>query len=239
MKRQVVLDTETTGLEVSQGHRIIEIGCVELLNRRLTGRHFHQYIQPERDIDAGALAVHGITPEFLADKPTFDRIVKDFLEFIEGAELIIHNAPFDVGFIDAELLRLDREHPHTSTLCSVVDTLTLARAKHPGQRNSLDALCQRYHVDNASRTLHGALLDAEILADVFLIMTGGQTSLGLHDEPDEEGAGGPRTGRIRRLSSNRQALPVIRATAQEAERHESRLDQIATHSGGAVLWRDQ
>ena len=239
MKRQVVLDTETTGLEVSQGHRIIEIGCVELINRRLTGRHFHQYIQPERDIDAGALAVHGITPEFLADKPTFDRIVKDFLGFIEDAELVIHNAPFDVGFIDAEFMRLDRNHPNTASLCSVVDTLTLARSKHPGQRNSLDALCQRYHVDNASRTLHGALLDAEILADVYLTMTGGQTTLGLHDEQSEEGGGAGGTGRIRRLNTDRAALPVLCATPQEVDRHESRLDQIATHSGGTVLWREQ
>ena len=238
MKRQVVLDTETTGLEVSQGHRIIEIGCVELVNRRLTGRHFHQYIQPERDIDAGALAVHGITPEFLADKPTFDRIANDFVTFIDGAELIIHNAPFDVGFIDAELARFNRDHPSTSALCSIVDTLTLARSKHPGQRNSLDALCQRYHVDNASRTLHGALLDAEILADVFLIMTGGQTSLGLHDEPSEEGSSGLGARGIRRLSSERKPLPVINATAAELSRHENRLDQIATHSGGAVLWRE-
>ena len=232
----MVLYTDTTGLEVSQGHRIIEIGCVELINRRLTGRHFHQYIQPERDIDAGALAVHGITPEFLADKPTFDRIADDFVTFIDGAELIIHNAPFDVGFIDAELARFNRDHPSTSALCSIVYTLTLALSKHPGQRNSLDALCQRYHVDNASRTLHGALLDAEILADVFLIMTGGQTSLGLHDEPSEEGSSGLGARGIRRLSSERKPLPVINATAAELSLHENRLYQIATHSGGAVLW---
>jgi len=238
VKRQVVLDTETTGLEVGQGHRIIEIGCVELVNRRLTGRHFHQYIQPERAIDSGALAVHGITPEFLADKPTFDRIVKDFLAFIEGAELIIHNAPFDIGFIDAELKRFDPKHPRTSVLCSITDTLTLARAKHPGQRNSLDALCQRYHVDNASRTLHGALLDAEILADVFLLMTGGQTSLGLHDEQSEEGTDGIKTKRIRRVKADRKPLPVIAPTPHETERHENRLDLIATHSGGTVLWRE-
>lgn len=236
--RQVVLDTETTGLEVSQGHRIIEIGCVELVNRRLTGRHFHKYIKPERDIDAGALAVHGISSEFLADKPTFDRVFEEFLDFIEGAELIIHNAPFDVGFIDAELQRLDPELPLTATRCSITDSLVLARSRHPGQRNSLDALCQRYGVDNASRTLHGALLDAEILADVFLAMTGGQTSLGLHEQDGEAGQGVGQGSGIRRLPRGRQPLTVITATAEESQRHEARLDAIAEHSGGKVLWRD-
>lgn len=236
--RQVVLDTETTGLEVSQGHRIIEIGCVELVNRRLTGRHFHKYIRPDRDIDAGALAVHGITSEFLADKPTFDRVVEEFLAFIDGAELIIHNAPFDVGFIDAELLRLDPEQPLTATLCSITDSLVLARSRHPGQRNSLDALCQRYGVDNASRTLHGALLDAEILADVFLAMTGGQTSLGLHEQGGDAGQGVGQGSGIRRLPQGRQPLTVITATPEERQRHEARLDAIAEHSGGKVLWRD-
>jgi len=236
--RQVVLDTETTGLEVSQGHRIIEIGCVELVNRRLTGRHFHKYIKPERDIDAGALAVHGITSEFLADKPTFDRVVEEFLAFIDGAELIIHNAPFDVGFIDAELQRLNPEQPLTATRCSITDSLVLARSRHPGQRNSLDALCQRYGVDNASRTLHGALLDAEILADVFLAMTGGQTSLGLHEQDGDAGQGVGQGSGIRRLPQGRQPLAVITATAEENQRHEARLDAIAEHSGGKVLWRD-
>ena len=236
--RQVVLDTETTGLEVSQGHRIIEIGCVELVNRRLTGRHFHKYIKPERDIDAGALAVHGITSEFLADKPTFDRVAEEFLAFIDGAELIIHNAPFDVGFIDAELQRLDPQPPLTATLCSITDSLVLARSRHPGQRNSLDALCQRYGVDNASRTLHGALLDAEILADVFLAMTGGQTSLGLHEQGGDAGQGVGQGSGIRRLPQGRPPLTVITATPEERQRHEARLDAIAEHSGGKVLWRD-
>lgn len=236
--RQVVLDTETTGLEVSQGHRVIEIGCVELVNRRLTGRHFHQYIQPEREIDAGALEVHGITPEFLADKPTFDRIAPAFLEFIEGAELIIHNAPFDVGFIDAELRRLDPDHPPTSSLCSITDSLVLARSKHPGQRNSLDALCQRYDVSNAARTLHGALLDAEILADVFLAMTGGQTTLGLHEEQGDTGGESVSEANIRRLSPDRQALPVIAASEEELARHAARLQAISDANGGLVLWRD-
>jgi len=236
--RQVVLDTETTGLEVNQGHRIIEIGCVEIVNRRLTGRHYHQYIQPQREIDQGALEVHGIGQDFLADKPTFDRIAEAFLEFIRGAELIIHNAPFDVGFIDAELRRLDPNHPLTGDLCQVTDSLTLARAKHPGQSNKLDALCQRYGVDNAARTLHGALLDAEILADVYLAMTGGQTSLGL----DNDGEGGEglqgSVGRIRRLAPDRRPLPLPGTSEEERERHEARLDAIAEHSGGKVLWRE-
>jgi DNA polymerase-3 subunit epsilon len=235
--RQVVLDTETTGLEVSQGHRIIEIGCIELVNRRPTGRHYHQYIQPERDIDAGALEVHGITPEFLADKPVFARIARDFLAFIEGAELVIHNAPFDVGFIDAELRRLDAAHPLTAELCTVTDSLLLARSKHPGQRNNLDALCQRYGIDNSNRTLHGALLDAEILAEVFLAMTGGQTSLGLAGSSSESNGSETATEAIRRLPGQRRPLRVIRASETELQRHEARLDAIAEQCGGAVRWR--
>lgn len=237
--RQVVLDTETTGLEVSQGHRIIEIGCVEVINRRLTGRHYHQYIQPNRTIDEGALAVHGISNEFLADKPVFGRIVEPFLDFIRGAELVIHNAPFDVGFIDAELRQLDPNHELIADMCQITDSLMIARAKHPGQRNNLDALCQRYGVDNASRTLHGALLDAEILADVYLLMTGGQTSLGLSDDgSDSSGQLQGGGGRIRRLDGDRPRAPVIRASQEEQARHEQRLATIAEKSGGRVLWRD-
>lgn len=235
--RQVVLDTETTGLEVSQGHRIIEIGCVELVNRKLTGRHYHQYIQPDRDIDEGALAVHGIGLDFLADKPRFERIADAFLEFIDGAELIIHNAPFDIGFLDAELKRVNADQLSLMDSTSVTDTLVLARSKHPGQRNSLDALCQRYAVDNAARTLHGALLDAEILADVYLAMTGGQTSLGLSDEDDNASAGAGAASQIRRLSSDRVPLRVVRAGSAELERHENRLDQIAEAAGRAI-WRE-
>lgn len=234
--RQVVLDTETTGLEVSQGHRIIEIGCVELENRRLTGRHYHQYIQPERDIDQGALEVHGITPEFLADKPVFARVADEFVDFIRGAELIIHNAPFDVGFMDAEFKRLDEQHPLTSSLCRITDSLLLARNKYPGQRNNLDALCQRYGIDNSNRTLHGALLDAEILAEVYLAMTGGQTSLGLSGNQQEGDSSNSAGEAIRRLAADRKPLRVIRADEQELERHERRLDAIAEASGGAV-WR--
>ncbi len=236
--RQIVLDTETTGLEVSQGHRIIEIGCVELVNRRLTGNHYHQYIKPEREIDQGAIEVHGITSEFLDDKPVFARIVADFIEFIAGAELIIHNAPFDLGFLDAELQRMPQAQAAIKDLCTVIDTLVMARAKHPGQRNNLDALCQRYHVDNSQRDLHGALLDAEILADVYLAMTGGQTAFQLSDATANNGDGGPGSQQIRRLDSSRPALPVIRATARERAAHEAQLDAIAASSGGRVLWRE-
>jgi DNA polymerase-3 subunit epsilon len=236
--RQIVLDTETTGLEVSQGHRIIEIGCVELVNRRLTGNHYHQYINPEREIDQGAIEVHGITSEFLDDKPVFARVAADFIEFITGAELIIHNAPFDLGFLDAEIQRLPQKRGAIKQLCAVIDTLVMARAKHPGQRNNLDALCQRYQVDNSQRDLHGALLDAEILADVYLAMTGGQTAFQLSDASANSGDGGPGSQQIRRLGAARPALPVIRATAQERSAHEAQLDAIAASSGGRVLWRE-
>ncbi len=174
--RQIVLDTETTGLEVGQGHRIIEIGGVEIIDRRLTGRHFHKYVNPERHIDDGAFEVHGISQDFLADKPRFAEVAEEFLAFVRGAELIIHNAPFDVAFLDAELARLDGELC-VGRICRITDSLAMARHKHPGQKNSLDALCRRYQVDNSARELHGALLDAEILADVYLSMTGGQTLL--------------------------------------------------------------
>ena len=176
--RQIVLDTETTGLEVGQGHRIIEIGCVELQNRRVTGNHWHHYINPQREIDVGAYEVHGIDNEFLADKPRFEDLAEDFLDYIADAELIIHNAPFDIGFLDRELSRLPSPPAPLQESCSVLDTLQLARQKHPGQKNSLDALCKRYEIDNSQRSLHGALLDARILADVYLAMTGGQESLG-------------------------------------------------------------
>lgn len=232
--RQIVLDTETTGLEPSQGHRIIEIGCVELVNRRVTGNHYHQYLQPDREIDAGAIEVHGISNEFLRDKPRFDAVVDEFLEFIRDAELIIHNAPFDVGFINAELERLGPSWHDLENYCSVIDTLKLARQKHPGQRNSLDALCKRYDIDNSQRTLHGALLDAEILADVYLTMTGGQSNL-LLDSHDEIGAGEQTL--VRKLSAKRSPLKVIRATAEELQAHEQRLDAIDKVSQEGCLWR--
>ncbi|MEJ2385595.1 MAG: DNA polymerase III subunit epsilon, partial [Xanthomonadales bacterium] len=176
--RQIILDTETTGLEPAEGHRVIEIGCVELVDRRLSHNHYHQYLNPEREIEDGALEVHGISNEFLLDKPTFAEVADDFLDFVRGAELIIHNAPFDIGFLDNELALLGRDDRMADHV-TVLDTLELARDLHPGQRNSLDALCKRYEVDNSSRTLHGALLDSEILADVYLAMTGGQSDLGL------------------------------------------------------------
>lgn len=234
--RQIVLDTETTGLEVSQGHRIIEIGCVELENRRLTGNHYHQYINPKRDIDQGAIEVHGITLDFLADKPTFDQVGAEFLDFVRGAELIIHNAPFDIGFLDSELARTNDSNPGLKNICSVIDTLVMARSKHPGQRNNLDALCQRYDVDNSQRDLHGALLDAEILADVYLAMTGGQTALQLTDVA-EAGSGGPAGELVRRLPADRKPLPVIMASKEERAAHDAQLDAIAASSDAKVVWR--
>lgn len=232
--RQVVLDTETTGLEPAQGHRIIEIGCVELVNRRLTRQRFHQYLQPDRDIDAGAVAVHGITGEFLADKPRFADVAEEFLAFIRGAELIIHNAPFDVGFINHELALLGGHHGRLSDHCSVLDTLSHARRLHPGQRNSLDALCKRYSIDNSHRELHGALLDAEILADVYLAMTGGQASL-LLDAARDGGAAVADT-QIRRLPATRTPLKVVRADPAEQAAHADYLAFIAKKRGGTSVW---
>lgn len=233
--RQIVLDTETTGLEPSQGHRIIEIGCVELINRRQTQSTFHQYLQPDRDIDEGAVEVHGITNEYLQDKPRFGDIAGDFLAFIKGAELIIHNAPFDVGFINHEFGLMGNDFGRLENHCSVLDTLALAREIHPGQRNSLDALCRRYSVDNSGRELHGAMLDAEILADVYLAMTGGQVTLSL----DASGGKGRRGKAVRaqKISGKRDALPVIRADAREIEQHHKRLEAISDASGGNCVWQ--
>jgi DNA polymerase III subunit epsilon len=233
--RQVVLDTETTGLETAQDHRIIEIGCVELFNRRLTGRHYHQYINPEREVDAGAFEVHGISNEMLADKPVFAKIAEDFLAFIGDAELVIHNAPFDIGFIDHELRKLDPAHQSITRRCNVVDSLLLARSKHPGQKNNLDALCKRYGVDNSQRELHGALLDAEILADVYLLMTGGQTALSLGGN-QSKGDGAAAVSEIRRLNPSRRPLPVIAATLDELTAHEEKLAAIDKSSGGNCVW---
>lgn len=235
--RQIVLDTETTGLDPKQGHRIIEIGCVELVNRKLTGRHYHQYINPEREIDAGAVEVHGITTQMLADKPVFANIAQDFFEFVDGAELVIHNAPFDVGFINAEFRLLKAKFAPLENSCAIVDTLVMARQKHAGQRNSLDALCQRYYVDNSQRDLHGALLDAEILADVYLAMTGGQTKLALSDEEQAHTEGSQRSNEIRRLSPDRPALRIISASADELDAHNRQLDLIDKVSGGKLVWR--
>ena len=236
--RQIVLDTETTGLETSQGHRIIEIGCVELLNRRLTGQHYHQYINPRREIDQSAIEVHGITNEFLTDKPEFEQVVAEFLDFVDGAELVIHNAPFDIGFLNYELSQLGKQFGKMESRCPVIDTLRLARNKHPGQRNNLDTLCQRYRVDNSQRDLHGALLDAEILADVYLAMTGGQTTFHLGSGDAESGGVTSTTG-IRRLAADRPSLPVIAASNEELESHQRNLDSIARASNGRVIWRQR
>lgn len=233
--RQIVFDVETTGLEANAGHRIIEIGCVELMNRRLTGRKFHRYLDPERDIDAGALAVHGIDLARLASAPKFADIVHELIEFISGAELIIHNAPFDVGFLDAELARLPGNSHCVSGLCKVLDTLALARSLHPGQRNSLDALCKRYGVDNSKRDMHGALLDAGILVDVYLAMTGGQSALALdmgRDQARATQASTPTAIRRKDLT-----LVVTAANPDELRQHEAMLDLIHKASGGKTLWR--
>jgi len=231
--RQIILDTETTGLEPSDGHRIIEIGCVELVNRRITGNTYHQYIQPDRVIDAGAREVHGITDQFLADKPRFADITEEFLAFIRGAELIIHNAPFDVGFINHEFSLLGKSMAPLSDHCTIVDTLAIARRLHPGQRNNLDALCKRYQIDNSQRELHGALLDAEILADVYLAMTGGQATLSLDSRSDMHG---DKTS-IRRVQPDRSPLRVIHASTEELDAHSTRLDAIDRAHAGACVWR--
>lgn len=235
--RQIVLDTETTGLETSQGHRIIEIGCVEMVNRKLTGNHYHQYVNPKREIDEGAIEVHGITPEFLADKPVFEQIAEEFFEFVAGADLVIHNAPFDIGFINHEFSLLKRTLDPVDNVCSVIDTLVMARQKHPGQRNNLDALCQRYGVDNSQRELHGALLDAEILADVYLMMTGGQTNLLLAGEQEQEGVSQSDGVSIKRLSADREPLLVVQASAEEINAHQEHLAMIEKSHGDLPLWQ--
>jgi DNA polymerase-3 subunit epsilon len=241
--RQIFLDTETTGLEAEQGHRIIEIGCVEMVNRRLTGKHFHCYINPEREIDDGASGVHGITNAALVDKPLFAQIADEFLAFVKGADLIIHNAPFDIGFLDAEFARLQRQDLKGMTdYCRVIDTLLIARQKHPGQRNSLDALCRRYEVDNAHRELHGALLDAEILAEVYLRMTGGQVGLALSGSSSPHHGdllSGKPTSTIRRLPAQRKPLPVITANAEELAAHQKNLELIQKASGNRCLWMQE
>jgi DNA polymerase III subunit epsilon len=235
--RVVVLDTETTGLEHNQGHRLIEIGCVELINRRPTGRHLHHYLNPQREIDAGAIEVHGITNEMLVDKPLFEHVVDELLEFVRGAELVIHNAPFDLGFINNELGLSGRDGVRVEALCTVTDTLIMARQRHPGQRNNLDALCQRYGVDNSQRELHGALLDAEILADVYLAMTGGQTALALATTDTQSGGNASTDVSIRRVAVAREQLRVIAANAVELEAHSAQLALIDKASGGKTLFR--
>ncbi len=230
MSRQIVLDTETTGLEPSQGHRIIEIGCVELINRRLTGNNYHQYLQPDREIDEGALQVHGISNEFLKDKPRFNDIVDDLMSYLKGAELVIHNAPFDVGFLNHELKSVAKGLCVIADHCTVIDTLVMARKMHPGQKNNLDALCKRYDVNNTQRDLHGALLDAEILSEVYLRMTGGQVGLALDSEQSTEKEDGVAT--VSRISSDRAPLRVVCASKDELSAHAEFLKKM----GDACLW---
>ena len=238
--RQIVLDTETTGLSTAQGHRIIEIGCIEMVNRRLTGREFHRFLNPDRNIDEGAEAVHGISREQLETEPRFPEIVDEFLEFVRDAELVIHNADFDVGFLEHELRLMKHPAPEITAHCTVLDTLTLAREIHPGQRNSLDALCKRYAVDASKRDVHGALIDSELLARVYLAMTGGQSSLLLDEEVDDSangGAPGQHTATAVEIGIAQAAnykLKVIKATPDEAAAHDAMLEKI--RKSGACVW---
>lgn len=232
--RQVFLDTETTGLEIREGNRIIEIGCVEMINRKLTGNNYHQYIQPDRESEEGALKVHGITTEFLADKPRFNEIANAFMSYVEGAELIIHNAPFDIGFLNHELSLIDGDKRILESSCKITDSLVLARGMHPGQRNSLDALCKRYDIVNEHRQLHGALLDSEILADVYLAMTGGQKTLLLGDEGANDSTN-LSNQLFNKLASSREVLSVIRVNTDELNAHQEYLTEIES-SSGKKLW---
>jgi DNA polymerase-3 subunit epsilon len=233
--RQVILDTETTGMNqaggaIYVGHRIIEIGCVEVINRRLTGRTYHQYINPGQAIDEEAIQVHGISNDRVANEPRFHQIAKDFIDFIDGAEIVAHNANFDVSFMDHEFSKLNPVGPKTKDICSILDTLAIAKRLHPGQKNNLDALCRRYGIDNGRRTYHGALLDAEILADVYLIMTGGQIKFNLSNEKAGQEGGG-----IKKIDPAAFNLKVVGASADELLLHEQRLDLIA--KSGKCLWR--
>ncbi|WP_407311066.1 DNA polymerase III subunit epsilon [Pseudomonas sp. nanlin1] len=235
--RFVVFDTETTGMPVTDGHRVIEIGCVEIIGRRLTGRNFHVYLQPDRESDEGAIGVHGITSQFLIGKPRFAEVADEFYEYIKGAHLIAHNANFDVGFLNNEFaLAGQPERADITQFTTVIDTLAMARERHPGQRNSLDALCKRYGVDNSNRELHGALLDSEILADVYLAMTGGQTSLSLAGNSSDGEGSSNQGSEIRRLGSGRPAARIIRASEAELAEHAARMDAIAKSAGGPALW---
>lgn len=232
--RQIILDTETTGIDPKEGHRVIEIGCMEMIDRKITGRHFHKYINPEREVEEEALLVHGISNEFLKDKPTFKTIVAEFLEFINGAELIIHNAPFDVGFLDYEFKLADKKIGKITKYCKIFDTLVLARKTHPGQRNSLDALCKRYAIDNSNRDLHGALIDTELLAKVYLIMTGGQGSLFADSfSPEKKIKHAASDAMIEREA--RGLLKIIKANKNELKAHDEFISKLKKESG-VDLW---
>lgn len=233
--RQIVLDTETTGIDPKKGHRIIEIGCVELIDRKLTGNHYHVYINPEREVDEGAFKVHGISDEFLADKPKFHQVADDFYQFIRDSELVIHNAPFDVGFIDWEFKLLNNGVGKVDSYCQVLDTLVMAKNKHPGQKNNLDALCRRYDVDNSNRQLHGALLDAEILALVYLAMTGGQVSL-FAESSHNDGASQVAEFIIEKLEQSFDT-PVLEANSQELAEHQKMIEEIS-QKAGVNLWQE-
>lgn len=234
--RQIVLDTETTGMDYNEGHRIIEIGCVELVSRRLTGNDLHMYIHPDREIDQGAIEVHGITLESLEGKPRFEEIAEELAAYLAGAELIIHNAPFDLGFLNHELARVNADHVKLEQAGSIIDTLVDARQRFPGQRNSLDALCKRLEIDNSNRELHGALLDAQLLADVYLRMTGGQIDIGLAAESEDSTNALAGSDLASYLAAG--ARPrVQRASADEGDAHEAYLDMLGKVAGGDALWR--
>ena len=228
MSRQIILDTETTGLDVTRNHKIIEIGCIELIDRKFTGNKFHMYLNPMREIDQGANSVHGITNEFLQDKPLFGDVKKDLIEFIDGSELVIHNAPFDIGFLEYEFKRA-KQKVDISSICKIFDTLVFARKLHPGQKNSLDALCKRYGVDNSSRDFHGALLDARILGDVYLLMTGGQTSFDLAKNIENK-------KEISSERKNNSKSLVFRANEEELREHNKLCGKIEEASNGRCIW---
>ncbi len=234
--RQIILDTETTGLDTKNGHRIIEVGCVELLNRRLTGNNFHRYINPEREIDAGAFSVHGISNTFLRDKPVFKKIASELFDYINGAELIIHNAAFDLEFLNYEYYLIDKKSKKLEQQLAIIDTLIMARKLHPGQKNNLDALCKRYAIDNSKRNLHGALLDAEILAFVYLAMTGGQSSLFI-DETQPLEASQQIKQEVKQLKADRQPMLIVKADAEELKAHQEYLDMLQKKSAGQCLWQ--
>tara|TARA_R110001592_G_scaffold138511_4_gene357677 strand:- start:67057 stop:67782 length:726 start_codon:yes stop_codon:yes gene_type:complete len=230
--RQIILDTETTGINPQLGHRIIEIGCVEMIDRKLTGKHFHVYINPQRIVEDEAITIHGITNEFLADKPVFQAIAEEFYQYIKGAELVIHNAPFDVGFINNEFSLLKPKIPPVEAYCEILDTLGIARKKHPGQKNSLDALCKRYGINNSHRELHGALLDAEILADVYLLLSGGQTILSLDKDGGDDDA---NESSLRRISPDRNPLKIVLPNNDELSEHSKYLEAMKKGTD-EVIW---